>query len=205
MNHSSATPWAPGPCPRLDTFVREFRELLQTSPSEAETLQHGRALLARLVQQDDWLPEPLAQPHPEHYRQFRLHVDPEGLFSVVSFVWGPGQCTPIHDHTVWGLIGMLRGAEYSQPFRLDAAGRPVPDGTEIRLGPGQVEAVSPRIGDIHRVRNAYGDRVSISIHVYGADIGRVHRSVFTPEGERKPFVSGYSDPAPAAQGDAHAR
>jgi predicted metal-dependent enzyme (double-stranded beta helix superfamily) len=31
-------------------------------------------------------------------------------------VWGPGQTTPIHDHRVWGLIGMLRGSEYSQGF-----------------------------------------------------------------------------------------
>jgi predicted metal-dependent enzyme (double-stranded beta helix superfamily) len=205
MNHSPATSGEAGPLPRLDAFVRELGNLLQTGAPEGEVLRHGRVLLARLVQQDDWLPASHARPHPDHYRQYRLHVDPEGRFSVVSFVWGPGQCTPVHDHTVWGLIGMLRGAEYSQPFRLDAAGRPVPDGQEIRLDPGQVEAVSPGIGDIHRVRNAYDDRVSVSIHVYGADIGRVNRSVFTPQGERKPFVSGYSDPVPADPADAHAR
>ncbi len=30
-------------------------------------------------------------------------------FCVVSFVWGPDQATPIHNHTVWGLVGVLRG------------------------------------------------------------------------------------------------
>ena len=30
------------------------------------------------------------------------HVDARERFSVVSFVWAPGQKTAIHDHTVWG-------------------------------------------------------------------------------------------------------
>lgn len=37
------------------------------------------------------------------------------------------------------------------------------------------------------------DRVSISIHVYGGNIGGVRRAVYTPEGLVKPFVSGYSN------------
>ena len=45
---------------------------------------------------------------------------------------------------------------------------------------------------MHQVRNAFDDRVSISIHVYGANIGGVRRHVFTPDGQTKPFVSGYS-------------
>ncbi|MNO90320.1 hypothetical protein D3C76_818270 [compost metagenome] len=88
---------------------------------------------------------------------------------------------------------MLRGAEYSQPFSLHADGRPHPSGEPHRLDPGQVEAVSPRIGDIHQVSNAFADRTSISIHVYGANIGAVRRAVFTAEGEEKPFISGYSN------------
>lgn len=65
-------------------------------------------------------------------------------------------------------------------------------GVPLRLEPGQVEAVSPAIGDIHRVHNAFDDRVSISIHVYGADIGTVQRSVYQVDGSRQSFVSGYS-------------
>ena len=41
-----------------------------------------------------------AQPHPQYYQQHLLHCDPLERFSVVSFVWGPGQKTPVHDHTV---------------------------------------------------------------------------------------------------------
>ena len=54
--------------------------------------------------------------------------------------------------------------------------------------------VSPTIGDVHRVQNAYDDRVSISIHVYGGGIGRIRRHVFDEStGAVKEFVSGYSN------------
>ncbi|MBI0362333.1 cysteine dioxygenase [Burkholderia oklahomensis] len=177
----------------LRAFVAAFERLVDTRPDEPRILREGAALLADLVARDDWLPAAYARSDPERYRQFLLHLDPAARFSVVSFVWGPGQTTPIHDHTVWGLIGMLRGAEYSQPYALAPDdGRPLPTGDAVRLEPGRVEAVSPAIGDIHRVSNAFADRVSISIHVYGADIGAVERSVYRDDGARKPFVSGYS-------------
>lgn len=98
----------------------------------------------------------------------------------------------MHDHTVWGLVGMLRGAEYSQPYVLED--RLKTAGPAHRLEAVRVEAVSPRIGDIHKVWNAYDDRVSISIHLYGADIGAVSRHTYDPSGAPKTFISGYSDP-----------
>jgi predicted metal-dependent enzyme (double-stranded beta helix superfamily) len=67
------------------------------------------------------------------------------------------------------------------------------EGVPVRLEPGQVEAVSPRVGDIHRVSNAFDDRVSISIHVYGANIGAVKRAVYREDGSEKTFISGYSN------------
>jgi predicted metal-dependent enzyme (double-stranded beta helix superfamily) len=43
------------------------------------------------------------------------------------------------------------------------------------------------------VSNALSDRASISIHVYGANIGAVKRHVYDPEtGSVETFVSGYS-------------
>ena len=183
---------------RLRHFVTSFAALLERESGEANIIRDGSALLRDLVAVDDWLPEAYAQPDPERYRQYLLHVDSAQRFSVVSFVWGPGQQTPVHDHTVWGLIGMLRGSEYSQSYRRqgDSDDALVPHGEPIQLTPGMVEAVSPHVDgldDIHRVRNAYDDRVSISVHVYGANIGAVHRSVYQPDGTRKAFISGYSN------------
>src|SRR5579862_5154488 len=121
--------------------------------SETQQLHAGRALLGALIARDDWLPDVFAAPDPQRYRQYLLYCDPLERFSVVSFVWGPGQRTPIHDHTVWGLVGMLRGAEISRNYRPDRSGRLLPAGDE-RLTPGMVAAVSPQIGDIHLVENA---------------------------------------------------
>ena len=178
---------------QLRAFVAEATRLADQRLPEAGHVSEVRALLARLIATDDWLPEACAQPHPEHYQQHLLHCDPLERFSVVSFVWGPGQRTPIHDHQVWGLIGMLRGAETGQRYRRDADGALRPDGPPARLAPGDIEMVSPATGDIHQVANAFDDRVSISIHVYGANIGAVARHVFDPvSGAARPFVSGYS-------------
>ncbi|GGC68789.1 cysteine dioxygenase [Undibacterium terreum] len=179
---------------RLHDFVDSFSCLLEQQAAEALIIEKGSVLLRCLLAEDDWLPESQARPDPARYQQFLLHADPAGRFSVVSFVWGPGQKTPIHNHTVWGLIGMLRGAELSQGYRRADNGAMQRDGDVVRLEPGQVEAVSPSIGDIHQVSNAYADRVSISIHVYGANIGEVQRAVFYEDGSSKPFISGYTQP-----------
>ena len=160
---------------------------------EPAMLTRGAELLRELVRHDDWLPESAAQPHPQYYQQYLLHCDPLERFSVVSFVWGPGQKTPVHDHTVWGLIGMMRGAELCRRFERSDDGRPMSATESQRLLPGDIDRVSPTVGDIHEVANAYDDRASISIHVYGATIGAVARPVYDPAtGAEKNFVSGYS-------------
>lgn len=177
---------------RLRAFIDQLATLLDQQPEETVVLERGAEMLRQLVSHDDWLPEAFARPDPQRYQQYLLHADSRQRFSIVSFVWGPGQQTPVHDHRVWGLIGMLRGAELSQGFAIDASGLHA-EGEAVRLEPGHVEAVSPRIGDIHQVSNAFADRTSISIHVYGANIGAVKRAVYLQDGSEKTFISGYSN------------
>ncbi|KEQ51953.1 cysteine dioxygenase [Sphingobium chlorophenolicum] len=177
---------------RLRGFVTAFADLLAATRDEGAILESGRALLSRLIAKDDWLPEEFTRPHPDRYQQYLLHCDSRERFSIVSFVWGPGQATPIHDHTVWGLVGVLRGAERVERFRQSPDGRLIPHGEQL-LHAGEVDAVSPRIGDIHRVTNGLADRPSISIHVYGANIGAVERATYAPDGTPKTFISGYAN------------
>lgn len=108
----------------------------------------------------------------------------------MSFVWRPGQKTPIHDHTVWGLVGVMRGEERCDEYspRVHLTG-------SHRVRRGEVDRVSPRIGDVHVVSNA-GHRTAVSIHVYGANIGAVRRHIFDPRSrEPREFVSGYHNAA----------
>lgn len=177
---------------RLRDFVTALAELVESTGDEQEILRRGGALLGDLVAHDDWLPEAFAIPDPARYQQYLLHCDSRERFSVVSFVWGPGQGTPIHDHTVWGLVGVLRGHERGEAFIRRPDGSLAP-GEVSDLLPGDVEALSPAKGDIHRVSNALADAPSISIHVYGANIGAVRRSTFAPDGTPKLFISGYAN------------
>lgn len=180
---------------RLRGFVTSFAELVSSPLAETEILESGGALLARLVSHDDWLPDAFAQPNPERYQQYLLHCDSRERFSVVSFVWGAGQGTPIHDHRVWGLVGVLRGAERVERFRRRHDGALEQVGPTANLYEGEVEAIGPAVGDIHRVANGLADAPSISIHVYGGNIGGVERATYRPDGEPKRFVSGYANKA----------
>lgn len=178
---------------RFQTFIDRFNALVDSADAdEQQILNQGAPLLAELVSHDDWLPDEFAQESAESYRQYLLYGDPDQRFSVMSFVWGPGQRTPIHDHTVWGLVGVLRGAEICHEYDWPTAGMPMIEKARHHLMRGEVDKVSPTIGDVHIVENALKDRSSISIHVYGADIGTVQRHVFDPmTGAVQPFVSGY--------------
>jgi predicted metal-dependent enzyme (double-stranded beta helix superfamily) len=179
---------------RFRDFIRQMTRLVESAGGDEERiLAQGKALLADLVGNDDWLPDEFAMPDPERYQQFLLYCDPLERFSVVSFVWGPGQTTPVHDHTVWGMVGMMRGAELCEEFAIEGDGARLRGSQQHILEPGQIDLVSPRIGDVHRVSNALQDRPSVSIHVYGANIGAVARHVYdAATGEARPFVSGYT-------------
>jgi predicted metal-dependent enzyme (double-stranded beta helix superfamily) len=177
----------------LRDFVTSMTKLVDEIHDEPTLIKQSSLLLSVLISKDGWLPEFCSIPNQNFYQQYLLHADPLERFSIVSFVWGPGQKTPIHDHCTWGLIGMLRGAEKGQSYKYGADGMLVKDGAELTMLPGDIAVVSPTLGDIHVVSNALPNKTSISIHVYGANIGAVKRHTFEANtGVTKNFVSGYS-------------
>jgi predicted metal-dependent enzyme (double-stranded beta helix superfamily) len=180
---------------RLLDFVAAITRMAgRAGLSQSAALEEATRHMTALVAQDDWLPPAMAASDPQRYQQHLLYGDPLDRFSLVSFVWGPGQATPVHDHTVWGVIGMLRGAEQEVPYEQTAEGTLRPSGPARVLRPGEVARVAPGLGDTHAVSNALADQVSISIHLYGGNIGRIRRHVYdTRTGQVKPFVSGYSN------------
>jgi 3-mercaptopropionate dioxygenase len=175
------------------TFLESMRAIMATPQDEAPLLAQVDQALRLLVSKDDWLATPWSRPGADSYRQYPLYIDPQGRFSVVSFVWGPGQSTPIHDHTTWGVIGVLRGAEQCTEYAAPAQASPMmPTGSHL-LEAGDTDKVSPAVGDIHLVSNAKAGETSISVHVYGGNIGNTERHVYDPStGAVRHFVSGYS-------------
>lgn len=178
----------------------DFCRALEAIASDGEPsgIASARAAdaMAALLLDDAWLPAAWAAPSPERYQQHLLYCDPDSRFSVVSFVWGPGQHTPIHDHGgLWGVVGVLRGSERSTRYARLADGS-LAQGAVSTLDAGMVDILDPAIGDIHAVENALSDTVSISIHAYGGDIGAIERQSFDADGTPRRFVSRYS-PQPA--------
>jgi predicted metal-dependent enzyme (double-stranded beta helix superfamily) len=112
---------------------------------------------------------------PAKYQTHRIHVEPDGSFSIAVMVWRPGQVTPVHDHVSWCVTGVLQGVEYEEIFRLGSGNRSLVAVTRRENDPGTVAGFAPP-GDIHRVRNC-GDGIAVSMHVYGADLARLGSSV----------------------------
>ncbi len=178
---------------RLRDFVVGMTGLFDKGAvTEVDVLRASGRLLSALVAHDDWLPEEFAKPHAAHHQEYLLHCDPLERFSVVSVVLGPSQKMPVHDHLTWCLSGVLRGMEHFEEYRHEGEGRPMLK-TGDHIGPqGEIEAVSPSIGDIHTISNAMPYRTTVSIHVFGANIGVMKRHKFVlPTGEKQDYVSGY--------------
>jgi 3-mercaptopropionate dioxygenase len=105
----------------------------------------------------------------------RLHVEPDGSFSMVAIVWQPGAVTRIHDHVTWCVFGVLAGVEYEDLYTLSEDGTALIEAGNNPNSAGEVSDFAPP-GDIHRVRNV-GDGTAISLHIYGTDLGRIGTSV----------------------------
>jgi len=178
------------PAIHLADAIRDLTTLVDTRPSTARFLAEGGVIIRRLVSRDDWLPPACAVPG-ETYRQYPLHRDAEHRFSLVSFVWAPGQGTPVHDHLMPGIIGMLHGSEAATAYDPGPPLRPL---GRVVLRPGDIATVDGDRYDLHRVENLLQDAVSISIHCYAGDIGTIHRHVWdAATGARRDFVSGYTE------------
>jgi 3-mercaptopropionate dioxygenase len=180
------------PIQPLRQFVTDMTEAVATVEDEARLVERARSLLKTLISTDDWLPADMAAPRADRYAQYLLHADPLDRFSVLSFVWCAGQRTPVHNHTVWGLVGVLRGAERCDEYTLHN-GVPQASGDGHVMHPGDIDLVSPSVGDWHRVSHAHDGGVTVSIHVYGGNIGHVRRQRMDEKGALHDFVSGYDN------------
>ena len=182
--------------PRFLNFLAAMDSIVERTSHEPTVLDEGEGALKALIAHDDWLPPEFAKPVAERYQSYALYIDPKARYSVSSFVWAPGQGTPVHNHTVWGLVGVLRGAEQCEEYPAPGMGS-MQVMHQHRLPRGDVDRVSPTIGDWHKVSNAVAGETSVSIHVYGADIGRVHRQYWDEAKKMpQPMVSGYAHATP---------
>jgi hypothetical protein len=111
-----------------------------------------------------------------------LYLNPRRLFSIRMFIYGPGEYTPIHDHSSRGLIGSALGnLGVVKYIRED-------DGSKGRyaclrktetliLKPGRTEVVLPLNQGIHQTGNPT-EQTIIMLSVYGRPIRRLYINRF---------------------------
>lgn len=117
-----------------------------------------------------------------------LHLDKRRRFSLRMYLQGPGEYTPIHDHSSWGVLGNASGKmEVIKYRREDDALKEdfarVRETNRITFHPGQTDTTLPLNDGIHQVGNPI-DETLVVINVYGTPIRRLYINQFDAENNR---------------------
>jgi predicted metal-dependent enzyme (double-stranded beta helix superfamily) len=177
------------PCPDVtfpghDKLVQALDTAVERGDQHAITAALRNTLCAMIRDRDVQLPDCVHDPIVDHYARRELYRSQQHGYSVVAMTWGPGQGTPVHDHSgLWCVEGVWDGeleiTQYEllerdgERFRFRAAGG-------MQAGPGSAGSLIPP-HEYHTIRNASADVVAISLHIYKAPIDCC--SMFVPQDE----------------------
>jgi predicted metal-dependent enzyme (double-stranded beta helix superfamily) len=185
----------------LQTFIDDVELIVGSTDDQYEITKRVSERLLTLLTSDYRLPPELTRPSAEHHVNYPLHIAPGDSWSLAAVVWNVGQRTPVHGHDTWGVVGIYSGAErefrYIKPTAAES-GPLTPAGEQVWKR-GDVTVCCTTDDDVHAVA-AVGDEPTVGIHVYGANIGTIERSLYDPAtGAVRRFVSGWNTPQPADQ------
>jgi predicted metal-dependent enzyme (double-stranded beta helix superfamily) len=168
--------------PGRDKLVAAIDAAIAAGDQHAVTSAVRNALCRLIKDHDVQLPACVHEPITDHYARRELYRSPTHGYSVVAMTWGPGQGTPLHDHSgLWCVEGVWDGeleiVQYDLleneggRFRFRAAGG-------IHAGPGSAGSLIPP-HEYHTIRNASEDAIAISLHIYKAEMACCAK--FVPE------------------------
>ena len=189
----------------IERLVAELRAARAAAGGEHELLARVRVLARRAaMRRDDWLRPEMCVPDAEQgFGICVLHEEVDHQLAVFVASWLPNRGTPPHDHGTWAVVAGLEGTERNSFWtRMDDRSRPGYAETvkvdERTFGPGDVLVLPP--GAIHSVWND-GDRISVSLHIYGRHVNYTQRSRFDPVNRiEAPFQLATVDVAAVALG-----
>lgn len=142
-------------------------------PNSAEAVQEAMATLkgdlAGLAETLSYLPGVGGNAHQAFYRS-------PGL-SLLKVNFPNGRRTPPHNHGTWATILLLKGGEKNTVYKRDANGKMVRDRV-VELKPGDIIHMP---ADCAHVAECLGDEPAVGLHVYGANVLGVERSMWDPE------------------------
>ena len=163
-------------------FIAAVDAAVALGDKHAVTAALRNALCALIRDNEVELPCCVHEAIVDHYARRELYRSPRHGYSVVAMTWGPGQGTPVHDHSgLWCVEGVWDGElEIMQYELLDR------DGERFRFRPtGGMQAGAGSAGSLippheyHTIRNASDDRVAVSLHIYKAEMACCAK--FVPE------------------------
>jgi predicted metal-dependent enzyme (double-stranded beta helix superfamily) len=182
----------------LETFCLRFQAFLAEKPSVPHLLDVGLKLFGKLLSDPRWFeeffrklltdPDFLNQQPTSVYRnEITLCRSADRSLSVLAYIWEPHRPSPIHDHGSWGMVGSLiqqvREIKYRRLDDGRVEGYAELEKTSSRvIEPGGTSHVLPLDEGIHQM-GAAGERMAISVGVYGRTIRPGYSQFFDPSGK----------------------
>ena len=159
--------------PGRDKLVKAIDAAILLGDEHAVTSALRNSLCMLIRDPEVQLPDCVHDPIEDHYARRELYRSPGHGYSVVAMTWGPGQGTPIHDHSgLWCVEGVWDGElEITQYELLER------DGDRFRFratggmhaGPGSAGSLIPP-HEYHTIGNPSPDRVAVTLHIYKAEM-----------------------------------
>lgn len=113
-----------------------------------------------------------------------LCADANRLFSLRLFLWDPGDYTPVHDHSSWGVIGPVSGKLEVVNYRREDSGSQAAqahlvEAERLLLQPGETAFTLPLNDGIHMIGNPTSEAM-LSLSLYGNPLPRGYINGFDP-------------------------
>lgn len=161
---------------KIETFIDDCKSAL----SSTDPMNEVRQLMSAALLDCDGLKAALPPLPGEPSRILHREDD----LTVLHVSLPPGMKSPVHNHTIWAVIGIYEGQEDNRFFTDDGE---LIQRSARSLGAGEVAAVDE--ATIHAIENPL-DTVTLGLHVYGGDLLAAPREVWDHEtGLREPFTT----------------
>jgi 3-mercaptopropionate dioxygenase len=170
----NATVSQPEPAGRnAGPLIDELDGAIRGRSCEALTAELRKTLCRLIRDRRLDLPAEVFEPNPDHYARREIYRSPDLGYTVIAMTWGPGQGTPVHDHSgLWCVEGVVAGAlEITQYELLERAGEDFhfEERGTLDAGTGSAGSLIPP-HEYHAIRNPSEREVAVSLHVYGGEM-----------------------------------
>ncbi len=109
----------------------------------------------------------------DHYGRRLIHKDQQRGYTVMAMTWGPGQATPIHDHSgMWCVEAVWQGEiEVVQYELTETRGDRfcLEPRTTMRAGVGSAGSLIPP-HEYHTIANPSPHSTAVTIHIYSGEM-----------------------------------